>query len=181
MTEPPSGTVTLLFSDIEGSTKLLQRTGDAYADLLDQHRALLRRSFEAHGGFEVDTEGDSFFVAFGAANDAVEAAAQAQQALAGHEWPEHSEIRVRIGIHTGEPRQIEHRYVGLDVHHAARVMAAGHGGQVLISQPTRDLLDERHNLRDLGEHRLKRPQPAAAALSTPDRWVAAGVPSVEDA
>src|SRR5436309_10715271 len=161
MTDPPSGTVTLLFSDVEGATKLLQRVGDAYADLLDKHRALLRRSFEAHGGFEVDTEGDAFFVAFGSANDAVAAAAEAQQALAGEEWPKGSEIRVRIGIHTGEPRLIEQRYVGLDVHHAARVMAAGHGGQILISQPSRDLLDEHYNLRDLGEHRLKdlsRPQ-----------------------
>jgi class 3 adenylate cyclase len=162
MTDPPSGTVTLLFSDVEGSTKLLQRIGDAYADLLDKHRALLRRSFEAHGGFEVDTEGDAFFVAFGSANDAVAAAAEAQQALAGQEWPENSEIRVRIGIHTGEPRLIEQRYVGLDVHHAARVMAAGHGGQVLISQPSRDLLDVHYNLRDLGEHRLK-------DLSSPQR------------
>ena len=161
MREPPSGTVTLVFTDIEGSTKLLQRTGDAYADLLDQHRRLLRKSFQAHGGYEVDIEGDAFFVAFASANDAVAAAAEAQHALAGHEWPEDSEIRVRVGVHTGEPRLIEHRYVGLDVHQAARVMAAGHGGQVLISQATRDLLDERHNLRDLGEHRLKdlsRPQ-----------------------
>jgi predicted ATPase/class 3 adenylate cyclase len=155
MPEPPSGTVTLLFTDIEGSTKLLQRAGDTYSDLLEEHRRLLRRSFEAHGGYEVDTEGDAFFVAFATASDAVAAAAEAQQALAGHEWPDGSEVRVRMGLHTGEPRQVEHRYVGLDVHRAARVMAAGHGGQVLISQATRDLLDERHNVRGLGEHRLK--------------------------
>jgi class 3 adenylate cyclase len=155
MPEPPRGTVTLLFSDIEGSTKLLQRTGDAYADLLDQHRLLLRRSFAAHGGYEVDTEGDAFFVSFATANDAVAAASKAQQALAAHDWPADSEVRVRVGIHTGEPRLVEGRYVGLDVHRAARVMASGHGGQVLLSQATRDLLDDRFSLRDLGEHRLK--------------------------
>src|SRR5438093_7965269 len=99
MSEPPSGTVTLLFSDIEGTTKQLQRTGHDYADLLDQHRGLLRKSFEAHGGYEVDSEGDAFFVAFATANDAVAAAAEAQQALAGHDWPEDSEVRVRMGIH----------------------------------------------------------------------------------
>jgi predicted ATPase/class 3 adenylate cyclase len=155
MSEPPSGTVTLLFSDIEGSTKLLQRTGDAYAGLLEQHRGLLRKSFAAHGGYEVDTEGDAFFVAFATANDAVAAASDAQQALAGHDWPKDGEVRVRMGIHTGEPRLLEGRYVGLDVHRAARVMASGHGAQVVISQTTCDLLDDSFSLRDLGEHRLK--------------------------
>jgi predicted ATPase/class 3 adenylate cyclase len=155
MADAPSGTVTLLFTDIEGSTKLLQRAGDTYADLLDQHRVLLRSAFDANGGYEVDTEGDAFFVAFPSANDAVAAAAEAQQALARHEWPEDTEIRVRIGVHTGEPRLIEGKYVGLDVHRAARVMAASHGGQVVISHSTRDLLEEGFQLRDLGEHRLK--------------------------
>jgi class 3 adenylate cyclase len=155
MAEAPKGTVTLLFTDIEGSTMLLQRAGDAYADLLDQHRQLLRAAFDRHGGCEVDSEGDAFFVAFGSANDAVAAVGEAQEALAGHEWPRGMEIRVRVGVHTGEPRLIEGRYVGLDVHRAARVMAAGHGGQVLLSQATRDLVDARFNLCDLGEHRLK--------------------------
>ena len=155
MVEAPSGTLTLLFSDIEGSTKLLQRTGGLYADLLDEHRRLLRAAFDTHKGYEVDAEGDAFFVAFGSANDAVAAAAEAQQALAQHDWPKESEVRVRMGVHTGEPRLIDGRYVGLDVHRAARVMASGHGGQVVLSQTTRDLLDNRFSLRDLGEHRLK--------------------------
>ena len=155
MADAPSGTVTFLFTDIAGSTKLLERAGDAYADLLDEHRRLLRAAFDAHGGYEVDAEGDAFFVAFSSANDAVAAAAEAQLALARHEWPGDTEIRVRMGVHTGEPRFIERRYVGLDVHRAARVMASGHGGQVVISHSTRDLLNESFQLRDLGEHRLK--------------------------
>ncbi|MDQ2910267.1 MAG: adenylate/guanylate cyclase domain-containing protein [Actinomycetota bacterium] len=155
MAEAPSGTVTLLFSDIEGSTRLLQRTGDAYADLVAEHRRLLREAFERHRGFEVDSEGDAFFVTFASANDAAAAAAEAQQALARHAWPGENEIRVRMGLHTGEPRSIDGRYIGLDVHQAARVMAAGHGGQVLLSEATRALVGERFQLRDLGEHRLK--------------------------
>ena len=155
MSDAPSGTVTLLFTDIEGSTRLLQQAGAAYADLLAEHRRLLRSAFDGHGGFEVDTEGDAFFVAFASATEAVAAAAEAQRALAVHAWPDGHEIRVRIGIHTGEPRLIGHDYVGLDVHRAARVMAAGHGGQVLLSQSTRELLDDGFDTRDLGEHRLK--------------------------
>ena len=155
MAEAPSGTLTLLFSDIEGSTRLLQRTGERYADLLADHRRLLHDAFERHRGFEVDSEGDAFFVAFASANDAAAAAADAQRALDTHDWPVDAEIRVRIGLHTGEPRSVDGRYIGLDVHHAARVMAAGHGGQVLVSETTRAVLDERFRLRDLGEHRLK--------------------------
>ena len=155
MAEAPTGTVTLLFSDIEGSTRLLQRTGNAYADLLAEHRRLLSEAFERHHGFEVDSEGDAFFVAFASAGDAAAAAAQAQRALAHHPWPGETEIRVRMGLHSGEPRLIESRYVGLDVHQAARVMAAGHGGQVLLSASTRALLDDRFQVRDLGDHRLK--------------------------
>jgi predicted ATPase len=155
MPELPAGTVTLLFTDIEGSTRLLQRAGDAYPELLATHRELLRAAFERHGGRIVDAEGDAFFVAFASAHDAVGAAADAQRALAAHEWPDGNEIRVRIGLHTGEPARVDGRYVGLDVHHAARVMAAGHGGQVLVSHATCALLDDRFQLRDLGEHRLK--------------------------
>jgi len=155
MADPPSGTVTLLFTDIEGSTRLLQRSGEAYAGLLADHRRLLREAFERCGGHVLDSEGDAFFVAFASANDAASAAAEAQRALAEHEWPGTHEIRVRMGLHTGEPRAVDGRYVGLDVHHAARVMAAGHGGQVLVSESTRALLDERVRLRDLGSHRLK--------------------------
>jgi predicted ATPase/class 3 adenylate cyclase len=155
MADPPSGTVTLLFSDIEGSTRLLKRSGDAYAGLLAEHRRVLREAFEQYGGYVLDSEGDAFFVAFSSANDAASAAAEAQRALAEHEWPGEHEIRVRMGLHTGEPRPVDGRYVGLDVHHAARVMAAGHGGQVLVSESTRALLDERIRVRDLGSHRLK--------------------------
>src|SRR5215210_470679 len=155
MAELPSGTVTLVFTDIERSTRLLQRTGDAYAGLLATHRELLREAFNRNGGGELDGEGDAFFVAFASANDAAAAAAAAQQALAAHEWPEGNEIRVRIGLHTGEPRTVDGRYVGLDVHHAARVMGAAHGGQVLLSEAARTLLNERVPVRDLGEHRLK--------------------------
>jgi predicted ATPase/class 3 adenylate cyclase len=155
MSGPPSGTVTLLFTDIEGSTRLLQRTGDAYADLLADHRRLLREAFARNRGFEMDSEGDAFFVAFESANDAAAAAADAQLALAGHGWPGGNEIRVRMGLHSGEPRTVDGRYVGLVVHAGARIMAAGHGGQVLVSESTRPLLDDRFQLRDLGSHTLK--------------------------
>ena len=155
MAELPTGTVTLLFTDIEGSTRLLRRAGDAYAGLLSQHRSLLTQAFLAHRGVVVDQEGDAFFVAFASAKDAVAAAADAQRALVSHDWVDENEIRVRIGLHTGEPRVVEGRYVGLDVHLAARVMAAAHGGQVVVSETTQGLLDEDTRLRDLGEHRLK--------------------------
>ena len=151
----PTGTVTLLFTDIEGSTKLLQRAGDGYAELLQAHRALLRRAFEEHGGVEVDTEGDAFFVAFASADRAVEAARDAQEALAAYEWTDSNEIRVRMGLHTGAPQVVDSGYVGLDVHHAARVMAAGHGGQILLTAATRERLEQEPSLIDLGEHRLK--------------------------
>ena len=151
----PSGTVTLVFSDIEGSTRVLQRSGDSYAELLAMHRDLIREAFARHHAFEVDMQGDAFFVTFASASDAAAAAADAQRALAAHDWPDDNEIRVRMGLHTGEPRLIGDRYVGIDVHHGARVMAAGHGGQVLVSESTRGLLDDRVRLRDLGEHRLK--------------------------
>jgi predicted ATPase/class 3 adenylate cyclase len=155
MGERPTGTVTLLFTDIEGSTRLLRRVGDAYADLLAEHRRLLVEAFERHRGTIVDSEGDAFFVAFASARDAVAGAEAAQLALAAHPWPGDEELRVRMGLHTGEPRLVDGRYVGLDVHHAARVMAAGHGGQVLLSESTRALLADATRLRDLGEHRLK--------------------------
>src|SRR4029077_6480941 len=155
MAELPTGTVTLLFTDIEGSTRLLRRAGDAYAGLLSQHRSLLSGAFLAHRGVVVDQKGDAFFVVFASAKDAVAGAADAQRALVSHDWVDQNEIRVRIGLHTGEPRVVEGRYVGLDVHLAARVMAAAHGGQVVVSESTQGLLDEDTHLRDLGEHRLK--------------------------
>jgi predicted ATPase/class 3 adenylate cyclase len=146
----PAGTVTFLFTDIEGSTDLLRAHGEAYAGLLAEHRRVLRASFTAHGGTEVDTQGDAFFVAFGRATDAVAAAADAQAGLAA------GPVRVRMGLHTGEPIVADEGYVGMSVHRAARVASAAHGGQILVSSSTRELLvDADAELRDLGEHRLK--------------------------
>ncbi len=149
MRDLPTGTVTLLFTDIEGSTRLLDELGDAYAGVLAEHRRVVRDAFSRHGGVEVDTQGDAFFVAFARAADAVAAAAQAQEALTT------APVRVRIGVHTGEPIVTGEGYVGADVHRAARIMSAGHGGQVLVSETTRQLLDTSIELRDLGDHRLK--------------------------
>jgi len=149
MKELPIGTVTLLFTDIEGSTRLLHELGVGYREALDEHRRVIRDAVEAHGGVEVDTQGDAFFVAFPGARDAVAAAQAAQQALAP------GSIRVRMGLHTGEPEPTETGYVGADVHRAARIASAGHGGQVLLSHATRALLGDQFPLRDLGAHRLK--------------------------
>jgi len=155
VTAQPTGTVTLLFTDVEGSTKLLDRVGaERYAETLELHRSALRAAFEAHGGYEVDMEGDAFFVAFSRAQDAVAAAGEGQRALAGAEWSEGRGMQVRMGIHTGEPLQVETNYVGIDVHRAARIMSAGHGGQVIVSETTAALVDG-SGLRDLGPHRLK--------------------------
>ena len=130
--------VTLLFGDIEGSTRLLERLGAArYGEALDLHRRALRHAFSDHDGFEVDSEGDAFFVAFATAQQALSAAAAAQDSLSAVEWPEGLDWRVRMGVHTGEPLAISPRYVGLDVHKAARIMAAGHGGQVLVASDPR--------------------------------------------
>ena len=159
MDELPTGTVTLLFTDIEGSTRLLQRVGDRYADVLAICRHQLRVAFNQYHGHEVDTQGDAFFVAFARATDAVLAAIAAQHALFTQSWPDGMIVRVRMGLHTGEPQLTAEGYVGLDVHRAARVMNAGHSGQILLSQTTRDLVEqhlpEGTSLRDLGAHRLK--------------------------
>ena len=149
MPEPPTGTVTLLFTDIAGSTRLLEELGDAYAEALVDHRQLLRSVFERHDGMEVNTWGDAFFVVFAKASDAVSAAVEAQASLS-----KAGPVRVRIGIHTGEPNYNEEGYVGIDVHIAARIAAAGHGGQTLISRSTRAFVDP-GDLLDLGTHRLK--------------------------
>lgn len=143
----PTGVVTFLFTDVEGSTKLLRELGDDYADALHEHRRVLRAAFETHHGVEVDTAGDAFFVAFGRASDAVAAAVAAQRSLAV------GPIRVRMGLHTGEPQLTDEGYVGLDVHKGARIAAVGHGGQVLMSHATRALVE--FDARDLGPHRLK--------------------------
>ena len=151
----PAGTVTFLFTDVEGSTRLLQEHGDGYAALLAEHRRILRDAFARNGGVEVDTQGDAFFVAFARASDALAAAAEGQRGLAA------GPLHVRMGLHTGEPVLTAEGYVGMDVHRAARIAAVGHGGQVLVSQATRDLAGI-DGLRDLGEHRLK-------DLSAPER------------
>ncbi|HET8778226.1 MAG TPA: adenylate/guanylate cyclase domain-containing protein, partial [Candidatus Limnocylindria bacterium] len=159
MPELLTGTVTFFFSDIEGSTRLLQSLGDRWPAVLERHQELLRASFDAHGGKEVGTEGDSFFVGFPTAPAAVTAAVEAQRALAAEPWPDGVEVRVRIGLHTGEAGFSTDTYAGLNVHRASRIANAGHGGQVLLSNVTRTLvgaeLPDGVELRDLGEHPLK--------------------------
>jgi predicted ATPase/class 3 adenylate cyclase len=159
MAEVPSGTVTVLFTDIEGSTQLLQRIGDRYAVLLAEHNAMLRAAFQTYGGYEIRTEGDSFFVVFQRAADAVKSAIAAQRLLAGHTWPEGGRIRVRIGLHTGEPTFLNGDFVGLDVHRGARISGAGHGGQILISEATWaevvGPLQGEATFEDLGQHTLR--------------------------
>jgi len=159
MTELPSGTVTFLFTDIEGSTLLERELREQYSKVLAEHRRLLRQAFEEHSGYEVDTQGDSFFVVFPRARDAVAAAVAAQRALAEQTWPDEQQVRVRIGMHTGEASLDDGRYVGLAVHRGARIAAAGHGGQILLSSSTRDVVEDDlpagQLLVDLGEQRLK--------------------------
>lgn len=173
----PTGTVTFLFTDVEGSTQLLQQLQDDYARVLEQHHRILLDAIAAHNGQVVDTQGDSLFAAFPRALDAVNAAYAAQRALVKHDWGEGVAIRVRMGLHTGEPSIAGDHYVGIDVHRAARISAAGHGGQVLLSETTHALvkndLPEGVTLRDLGEHRLK-------DLRTPKhlyQLVASGLPA----
>jgi class 3 adenylate cyclase len=155
----PGGTVTFLFTDIEGSTRLLQELGDAYGDVVRDHRLLLREHLGDKGGTEVDTQGDAFFYSFPRARDAVAGAVAAQRALAGHSWPEDKAVRVRMGLHTGEPSVGDEGYVGLDVVRAARICSAGHGGQILLSETTRALLGnelpEGVAVVDLGQQNLK--------------------------
>jgi class 3 adenylate cyclase len=159
VSELPSGTVTFLFTDVEGSTRLMREAGEGWAEVHATHRRLLREAFAASGGREIDTQGDAFFVAFARARDGVNAAAAAQEAVRTHAWPDGLELRVRMGLHTGEPAVGEEGYLGLDVVRAARLCAAAHGGQVLLSETTRALLrgdePEHVELRDLGEHRFK--------------------------
>jgi len=160
MAELPSGPVTFLFSDIEGSTRLVKQLREGWGEVLAEHQRLVREAFRAHRGHELDTQGDSFFVAFAGARDAVLAAVDAQLALDQHTWPDGIDLKVRIGIHTGQAALTDGRYTGLAVHRAARIGAAAHGDQILVSQATETLLeDEEEDLgiefRDLGAQRLK--------------------------
>jgi DNA-binding NarL/FixJ family response regulator/class 3 adenylate cyclase len=161
MAELPSGTVTFLFSDIEGSTALLRQLRDRYRDVLERHQELLRTAFAGAGGIEVDTQGDSFFVVFRKARDAVLGALAGQRALQAYGWPDGVEVRVRMGIHTGEASVSENRYHGLAVHRAKRICDAGHGGQILLSQTSHHLLEDEEeplpgcSLLDLGKRSLK--------------------------
>jgi class 3 adenylate cyclase len=155
----PSGTVTFVFSDVEGSTALLKRLGERFDDVLSAHRRLMRERFVEHGGVEIDTQGDAFFFAFPRARDAVTAAVEAQRAHAEYEWPDGVDVRVRMGLHTGEPALGSEGYLGLDVVRAARLCTAGSGGHVLLSETTRALvgssLPEGVSIFPLGERRLK--------------------------
>jgi class 3 adenylate cyclase len=159
MVELPTGTVTLLFTDVDHSTELVKRLQERYAVVLATHRDLLRASFAEHRGVEVDTQGDAFFIAFDHARDAVEAAVAAQRALQDHTWRDDVAVAIRVGLHTGEPYATDHGYTGLAVHRAARICTLAHGGQVLLSRATAGIVDDDDiagvSLRDLGEHWLK--------------------------
>jgi len=176
MGDLPSGTVTMLFSDIEGSTKLVSRLGDAYAESLSRQRVALRAAWRAWGGHELGTEGDSFFVVFEVARNAVAAALDAQQRLLGTSWPAGQHLRVRMGMHTGEPTRHEDGYVGMDLIRAARVASVAHGGQVVLTDVTaslvRNALPEGARLIDLGEHRLK-------DLAAPEHLFQVSLPGME--
>ena len=158
MTDLPTGTVTFLFTDIEGSTGLLQRIGARYAAVQDEHAAIVRRAVAEAGGVEVSTHGDAFFVAFPSPVGAVRAAVAAQQGLASHDWSPGPPVKVRMGLHTGEGTLGGDDYAGIDVHRAARIGDAAHGGQVIVSDATRGLVEHTlpaGSLRDLGPHHLR--------------------------
>ena len=155
----PSGTVTFLFTDIEGSTLLWQEAPDAMREALELHDSILRAAIDGHGGYAFSTGGDGFGVAFARSGDALAAAAEGQAGLAGESWPEGAEIRVRMGVHTGEVAEREGDYFGTPVNQTARLMAAGHGGQVLVSAASQELMRDRLpqgcGLLELGEFRLR--------------------------
>ena len=175
MVESPSGTYTFLFTDIEGSTRLLQRLGDAYPQVLEQHNRLIREAVEKAGGAEVDNTGDGFFFVSPTTSQALEAAVASQRSLAAHDWPRGGSIHVRMGIHTGKATISGRRYVGLDVHRAARICAAGHGGQILISFSAQSLVElelpRNISIKDLGYHFLK-------GIEQPERLFQVVIPGI---
>jgi DNA-binding NarL/FixJ family response regulator/class 3 adenylate cyclase len=171
MADLPNGKVTLVFTDVEGSTQLVRQLGDAYAQLLGDHRRLLREAVEEARGHVVDHRGDEFFMVFDDPRRAADAVISAQRAFAAHTWPEGVDLRVRMGMHTGEPTFRDGAYYGLDVHRAARIAQAGSGGQILLSQQTRDHVHPTHELEDLGEHELP-------GLGEPERLFQLTVPGL---
>jgi class 3 adenylate cyclase len=175
MEQLPVGTVTFLFTDIEGSTRLMQRLGDDWPAVIGDHNRILRETFEATGGREVDRQGDAFFAVFGRARHGIDAAAVAQRRLADHAWPDGVEVKVRMGLHTGEPTVGEEGYLGLDVVRAARIAAAARGGQVLLSRTTAALVGDEIDgieVRDVGEHELK-------DLERPEHLYALAIPGLQ--
>jgi class 3 adenylate cyclase len=172
----PSGTVTFAFTDIEGSTGLLKQLGERYRDVLAQHRRIVRTAFEGANGIEIDTQGDAFFFSFPRARDAVGAAVQVQREHASTDWPDGSVVRVRIGLHTGEPAVDEEGYLGLDVVRAARICSTAAGGQVLLSESTRALLGsglpDGVSVFPVGERHLKN-------IDEPERIYELGIAGVE--
>jgi class 3 adenylate cyclase/CheY-like chemotaxis protein len=172
MAELPTGTVTFLFTDVEGSTALAHKLAHDFQDVLVQHRNLVRSAVSERGGVEIDVRGDEFFVAFEDAGSAAHAAIAAQYAILSHAWPPEAELRIRMGMHTGEAIYADKDYLGVDVHLAARICFAGHGGQILLSQATHELVPEELERRELGAYRLR-------GLPTPERifqLVAPGLP-----
>jgi class 3 adenylate cyclase/CheY-like chemotaxis protein len=172
MPELPTGTVTFLFTDVEGSTALAHRLPHDFQDVLVEHRSLVRAAVAERDGVEIDVRGDEFFVAFDDAAGAAHAAIAAQRAISSHAWPKDAELRIRMGMHTGEAIYADKDYLGVDVHKAARICFAGHGGQILLSEATHELVPEELERRELGAYRLR-------GLPTPERifqLVAPGLP-----
>ena len=155
MPELPTGTVTFLFTDVEGSTALAHRLAHDFQDILVEHRGLVRSAVAESNGVEIDVRGDEFFVAFDDAAAAAQAAIAAQLAISAHDWPQDVELRIRMGMHTGEAIYADKDYLGVDVHKAARICFAGHGGQILLSEATHELVPEELERRELGSYRLR--------------------------
>src|SRR5919109_2029268 len=173
MAELPTGTVTFLFTDVEGSTALAHKLAHEFQDVLVQHRNLVRSAVSERGGVEIDVRGDEFFVAFEDAGSAAHAAIAAQCAILSHAWPPEAELRIRMGMHTGEAIYADKDYLGVDVHKAARICFAGHGGQILLSEATHQLVPDELERRELGSYRLR-------GLPTPERifqLIAPGLPA----